>query len=324
MITNRRFQSILGFLSEATERWAWLHGLFRQVYLHVLTPLFEFFIRRQTQLTELSLVPRHSLVKGSRFNVFRSDIDYAAVFTSEPKAESTRAVLKAYSSLQRFLPFVGELEFYTTKEWARKLELEREDPELLDLFHVLRKAAWQLDAVERATSKYHTSKAHASLMRMADYSQRKFDFEIVRAALVKRLGEFLQTLLVEGKLQKDLPARGDFLAFSGFLQWNYGTVPAMAGELSARLSAPCCVLLAAILPDGTRGMSHSSVYELRKRPDIRRLFLVLCESELLLCQSVRRGKTERDDALEAWMQNLRLEIGARSEPPNLTFSPCEP
>ncbi len=311
MINRRPLQILLEAMEIATERLGFVHGFFRLIYLHAFTPMFSRYLQGRHRRFRFVLACRHSLATGRGFNVFRSDIDYALVCFAEPPRQAVFELIADYRRLQKYFPFVGELEIYTDDEWNEKLQLEQDFPEILDLIRILRKSSWQRAILRGSPSPFHRRKTKRALRRMRDGP--------------RRMRRYLQNLGASFPEKRGGVAVPGLSAFSHFLGWSFGTAISKNTALAISLSATDCVLLAAILPGGEDGLPdfRARIFQLRRAPQVKAPFLAVCRAEYLLCRSVKRSRAELDPKLEAWMRDLETEMSARREAPSLTSTFAE-
>lgn len=295
MIRNGAVSNALLWLAEKSEGWVWFHSLFRRAAVHVFTPIV-----RKTVLRGLrcDLICRNSVLKASGYNVFRSDIDYAVLFEAEPSAADMRALKARMERLRRFFPFVGEVEVYLREEWRRKTQLMGP---LHRLIQFLRKIAWQMQAVHEAGDFYHRHKAERALMRMIDMRPLKYSPALVQNCARQQVREFLRDYpLVNWSHQVS--------AYSHFLGWSFGTSLISEKSPYLHLAGAECLLLAALTPGGHHSLPEETalIHKLRAIPKIRAAYNEACESEYLLCRSVRRMNSSTDAVMDEWLRELTL------------------
>jgi|GEM_PF-1987234 len=292
-------------MTQLTEGWTWFHWPFRWSYVFLVTPWLQRRLQ-QAVVSELTLQPRHSVL-AKDFNVFRSDLDYSVVFALEPTPQQVILVTEFIDRHRQFLPFLGELEFYTTDEWQQKQALEKRHRELFTLIRSFRKITWQVKAFAQAPSEFHRQKARNALKRIAGVRSKDFELEDIRAAMEQKLKIFLRNVTFE----KEIASPDAVQLFSHHLGWEFGT-SLKQNDLAVQLTATDCVFFASLLPDGTVAFPEAveALEELRREPRVREMFSALCRAEWLLCQSVRRQKGEPDSSLEDWVTHLS----------NLTFT----
>lgn len=293
MIRNGLVLRSLLFLAEATENWNWFHSIFRRLAVSVLTPLLNRFIFRDLKTR---LVCRHSVVAASGFNVFRSDIDYALIFDSEPLPQILESAKKRMNFIRWLLPFVGELEIYRADEWSRKSQLN--SPVIL-LIYFLRKIAWQTEIVRSSADPYHRAKAERAIMRMIEMAPLKYSPALVQNCARHQVREFLREF-PSVNWSHQVEANSDFLG------WGFGTALIPERTPHLHLTSAECLLLAAITPGGHHALKegHSLIHKLRAIPKIQTAYSEACEAEYLLCRSVHRLNGKVDPVLQDWLHEL--------------------
>ena len=297
MIRNMWVLRALLFLAEKTEGWRF-HEVFRRAAIHVFTPALQWLVFRDLGG---ELVCRHSVLSVSGFNVFRSDIDYAVLFETEPSSLIVARVKARMDRLRRFFPFVGELEIYLREEWERKAQLTGP---VMRLIHFLRKIAWQTQVVRTSQDPYHRRKAERALMRMVDMGPLKYSPVLVQNCARHQVREFL----------REYPSVNwshQVAAYSHFLGWTFGT--SLVSEMSPylHLTSAECLMLAALTPGGDRTLPKevSLIHKLRAIPKIRSAYNEACEAEYLLCRSVSRMNTNADAGMQDWLRELSSARG---------------
>ena len=320
LITNGGLQFVIENLSEKSECWRWIHSAARRFYVSVLTPILQYLLNRLATDESCKLCPRHSASTGKNFNIFRSDIDYAAIFIKEPSRETILRLENAFKQLRRIMPFIGELEYYTGVEWQRRNRLETESPELIEIIGNLRKAQWQLGIVNHPPSPFHRRKAEAALMRIAGIRGEGYNLGRILQGVSENLQSFINGVLAnvaQPEVQQEV------WGVSNFLGWEFGTSASRGGLI---LTAAQSYYLSAILPDGASSWEGAaeSMRKIRENDKVKETYLILCEYELLLCQSVRRIQSGVNPNLEHWLMTLNAQLTPSRSPTNLTFSRSQP
>jgi hypothetical protein len=114
------------------------------------------------------VVARNSVTGTATFNAFVSDLDLALLFRDEPRAADVRRVQAFLRGVRAVLPFVGEAEIYTEREWALRQSAQRRAEPVIQLFWNIRKLRWIENDRRRAASRYHRRKAELGLRRCFD------------------------------------------------------------------------------------------------------------------------------------------------------------
>lgn len=281
------------YLAEATEKWHSFHSLFKHLAVRVFTPALNRFLFKDLKA---DLVCRHSVTAKSGFNVFRSDVDYAIIFESEPPPQILESAKRRMTLARKFFPFVGELEVYRADEWSRKSQL---NSPVIRLIYFLRKLAWQTEIVRQAADPYHKEKAERAIMRMIEMAPLKYSPALVQNCARHQVREFLREFpSVNWSHQVE--------AFSDFLGWGFGTAMIPERTPHLHLTSAECLLLAALIPGGHYALpgGHSLIHKLRAIPKIQTAYSEACEAEYLLCRSVHRLNGKVDPVLQDWLQEL--------------------
>jgi hypothetical protein len=280
----------------------------RQIYLHLITPVMELYLRASTPL-RIRLLPRHSVLSSRHFSVFESDIDYSLIFYGSASQAELLRLQKKFRVLQKILPFVGELEIYADWEQRLKSSVLPEHTKLLELIHLLRKWTWQLSSMEMAPTKYHREKARRSI----DSIRRRLGLEVGAVEPASEDILSLQTQ-INAILQPVTVAATGIHSVSHFLGWTITTSEReRETPFLLTLRAETAIAFLSILPNMSE---HQETWrELlrieREKPAIKALFLAVCVQEFILIQSVRRrGEEAKAASLAKWseclLENIRL------------------
>lgn len=317
-ISNPVLLASLRALSRLTESRGFspFHDTARRIYTGVFTRQLESSMRKEPGLNEITLIPHHSAADGGDFNVFVSDIDYSLVVPEPFDAATTLRCIEFYARWRARLPFLGELEMYTRREWAMRKELERSHRPILQLIWHLRKFVWQTAELDSAPSAYHRDKARRSIIRILE---RAFPGAPKGRAtpgpeLGMLLAERLDQLFPEWDGGPSPGADAKLSAISHYLGWRVGT--AAAGDaLELVLPHRELVLACALLPDSTMCFPAltEDIDRARRDPAIKASYAAIVAFELLICRSVARTKmahaaTEARTRNREWMSRLRREL----------------
>lgn len=249
---------------------------------------------------------RQSARQPGGFDLLSSDVDLAFVIRAELTPPALARARKAHARLQRVIPWTGELEIYTEREWETRRELYADFAPLLDLIWLLRKWAWQEAARARARTGYHRRKAERSLARIREHLGVADAAGLPRAvsAMLARFGIPFAPPGDELEYDSD---------FSGFLEWRFARSDhpmAMPGAL--RLEPGLALAFAAVLPEGELHLpkARDLVFRARENPATSRAHVAVCAAEALLSSSHIRVYGP-DEIIYGWIAKLVREVEAR-------------
>jgi hypothetical protein len=280
----------------------------RRVYMSLLIPALNLYI-------DEGLETRHSVTGGSRFNIFTSDIDLRVVV---PGADEDRfaKIRRRVARCRRVMPFLGELETYTTEEKARvDYWMNVADP-LYEILRHFRKLGWMRGAKFAPPSEYHAFKAHRA--EGITHLKLAADLSDPAGALDNSIRKHFADSWAE--LEK-ISARFKELAACAlaskkikcpYLSWTISFGPASkAYDIeAAEFTVPIALLVLALSPVCLRGDNEidEAVAQVRAIPQVSRAWRALSEIELLIARAFGRGQIETLAWLPPWIGELESAV----------------
>jgi len=222
------------------------------------------------------------------FNLFFSDLDLAVVYR-ESTSPDFLALLQCMHRAGKLLPFLGEMEVYSSREWEMRTAVMAQHPRIVDFIWYLRKWQWQLQDLEEAPSDYHRYKAIRALHKIHSALGVKDLAADAKPSpsLISQLFEFrFAPLLMDARIQGQT-----FSGKSPYLTWDFQDLRAALAALVPDLDW--------VFPD-----RRQEILALRQQTPLKVWAQAIATHEWLLIQSRRRLYGE--DAQE-WDKHL-LEI----------------
>lgn len=296
MIKNRLLLQFLYFAGKTTDShsWAWFHEFFRYIQLLITPYLLRCCFKSDVRNNPTQVIPRHSVVKCGEFNVFLSDFDFTVLYHSEPSFDFLQTCMRRYCLLKIFLPYLGEVEIYTTNEFLHKTALEEKNRSFLDLHWNLRKWVWQFNQSQALQAKYHQYKITRSIHKI----KKNISFPTYESIPppTREFSKFIEDILPQLFSQSTCELSQKIPSFSG---------PTRCFGWLLQNVSPAFV---AALPEATETFYSRKIEIelLREQPDVNEAVVALAAQEILFNNTNLR--TKRGEPSPQWIATMSAII----------------
>jgi hypothetical protein len=331
MISSRPLQAMLHFASVHFDGGLWrpFHELIRRMYLGPGVLFLNWVLKPAgCKKGEFRLIPRHSSTVAGDFNAFQSDLDLTVIL-DDSRLDCAGEVVTRYHRWKKRLPFMGELEIYSSSEHLRLERILQDESCVYPVIRRIRKLSWMEQALHDAPSRYHRAKMERSIAKILskediDFSKHPLDYRAEFSERVKSHmdcwfeGDFFAEFSDETESMRQ-GIRSDYLATSLIVVQSR---PPKPGELC--LPEALIFTLLALTPRAHFEPSsvENLVCRLRSLPLVRKRWEEVSEIEYLTFQAVLRAQLSVSDADRHWLAGFNESFNlARSLA--RAFSPAE-
>lgn len=244
----------------------------------------------------VEVVARHSSQSGKHFNFALSDLDLS-VFLENPEPLLLDKIRRSISLWKAFCPFIGEFEVYSFDE-KKKLDkvLITAEPFFLMLRKV-RKIQWMEIAYGNSQFDYHRYKALRAIQHclndVAPGEQACPSGNLLRVS--PYLEQWIQKEMNRVNVRPELLTRVEGKAVpSYYMGGTVGLGALVRNDTEYTLSSKAGLLLLSMIPNGTSRDSEliEAIDEIRADAFLRRIWIALCEMELIIVVAVTRASKD--------------------------------
>ncbi len=272
--------------------------------VHLFLPRLEGVVRARFGLgPEFHLKSRHSVRSSSDYNIFFSDLDLNVIL-SESELSKAAEICLFLLKLKRALPFLGEVEVYSSSEREEMKALLMRVGELHKFLRDVRKLTWVENDDRRFKTPYHRLKFERAVKKIL--SKMKIETDIRVHYNVGSCASMIEARLNELVLPRDVPDLR-FQVFSRYL--NFGV---KQGEGDAHLAAnvvslasPLGLWLLALTPfEAETGELRSAIKTLRHHEFVRETWTSLLRLEAITMGGVYRADPDHFTWIPEWKSQL--------------------
>ncbi len=235
------------------------------------------------------LLCRHSVLDAGTYNVFYSDLDLTALL-SQDQIQRAPEIASFIDRLRTFLPFLGELEIYTTEEHIELQKQIESHSKFYQPIRRIRKISWISDEAPSLPSTYHSAKRKRALkiifkkLNVQGNIGEPLDLLPIQNFLQNRLlSEFSSTIDSDLEFCLDVPYLG--------MRLHCGDTSDVGLPRILELSPRAGLYLLATLPFDPEGTSvKSEINRLRLQPEIRQEWRAQVTIEVLTLAGVFRAR----------------------------------
>ncbi len=252
------------------------------------------------------MICRHSSTDAGAYNFLFSDIDLSAVLAASQLGLANN-LRESINRARRVFIFLGELEIYSTDEYAQVEKKTLEIGEDFLFIRNLRKIGWIEDDLETYKTGYHQKKAKRALGKI--FSKYSKSEALIEHNNVKGLTGAVSDFL--SKIEPNPGQTGSFKVFVNYLGFSvaHGDESLSPGERGLYLPRGLGLVLLATVPFESNEQEISErIKQLRMENKVQFYWKNFLEIEIATLSAVYRANPDKFPWMPSWLKELRSMV----------------